>query len=68
MIPLHSLIAISGIIAFLSATAFAVFALTVISMHRTARVPLSEAGGDRAGALSRRVLVGARPGGREAGE
>jgi hypothetical protein len=31
-------------------------------------MPLSEVGGDRAGALSRRVLVGARPGGREVGE
>jgi hypothetical protein len=68
MIPVHSLIAISGIVAFLSAIAFTVFVLAVVSMHRTARVPLSEAGGDRAGALSRRVLIGARPGGREAGE
>jgi hypothetical protein len=68
MIPVHSFIAISGVIAFLSVIAFTVFALAVISMHRTARVPLSEAGGDRTGMLSRRVLVGARPGGREAGE
>jgi hypothetical protein len=68
MIPVHSFIAISGIIAFLSAIAFTIFALAVISMHRTARVLLSEAGSDRAGTLSRRVLVGARPGGREVGE
>jgi len=68
MIPVHSFIAISGIIAFLSVIAFLLFVLAVISMHRTARVPLSEARGDSAGALSRRVLVGARPGGREAGE
>ena len=68
MIPLHSFIAISGIIAFLSATAFTVFTLTVISMHRTARGPLSAARGGHAGALSRRVLVGARPGVRGAGE
>jgi hypothetical protein len=68
MIPVHSFIAVSGIIAFLSIIAFLLFVLAVVSMHRTARVPLSAVGGDRAGALSRRVLVGARPGGREAGE
>jgi hypothetical protein len=68
MTPVHSFIAISGIIAFLSATVLGAFSLMVISMHRTACGPLSAARGGRGGALSRRVLVGARPGVREAGE
>ena len=68
MIPVHSFIAISGVIAFLSVIVFAAFSLMVISMHRTARGPLSAARGGHAGALSRRVLVGARPGVRGAGE
>jgi hypothetical protein len=37
-------------------------------MRRTSRAPLSEAHGERAGAISRRILVGARTGGREIGQ
>ena len=65
MITALSVIAVFGIIAFLSGTAFGVFILLIISMRRTTRAPLSEAHGERAGAVSRRVLVGTRTGGRE---
>jgi len=60
MIPALSVIAVFGIIVFLSGAAFGVFILLIISMRRTARAPLSEARDERAGAVSRRVLVGAR--------
>jgi hypothetical protein len=65
MIPALSVIAVFGIIVFLSGAAFGVFVLLVISLRRTARAPLSEARAERGGSLSRRVLVGARAGGRE---
>ncbi len=68
MIPALSVIAIFGIIVFLSGAAFGAFILLIISMRRTARAPLSEAHGERGGALSRRVLVGARTDGREIGK
>jgi hypothetical protein len=68
MIYTLSVIAIFGIIVFLSGAAFGVFILMVISMHRTARAPLSETHGERAGAISRRMLVGARTDGREISE
>ncbi len=68
MISALSIIAVFGIIIFLSGAAFGAFILLVISMRRTTRAPLSEAHGERAGAISRRVLVGARADGREIGE
>ncbi len=68
MISALSIIAVFGIIIFLSGAAFGAFILLVISMRRTTRAPLSEAHGERAGAISRRVLVGARTDGREIGE
>jgi hypothetical protein len=64
MISTPSLIAVAGIIIFLSGVAFGAFILLIISMRRTARVPLSEVHEKRAGAISRSVLVGARSGGR----
>jgi hypothetical protein len=63
-----SVIAVFGIMVFLSGAAFGAFILIVISMHRTARAPLSETRGERAGAISRRMLVGSRAGGREIDE
>jgi hypothetical protein len=60
MISALSIIAVFGIIVFLSGAAFGVFILLVTSMRRTARAPLSEARAERAGAISRRVLVGVR--------
>ena len=60
MISALSIIAVFGIIVFLSGAAFGVFILLVISMRRTTRAPLSEARVERAGAISLRVLVGAR--------
>ena len=59
MISALSIIAVFGIVVFLSGAAFGVFILLIISMHRTARAPLSEARDQRAGAISRRLLVGA---------
>jgi hypothetical protein len=68
MITALSVIAVFGIMVFLSGTAFGIFILLIISMRRTTRAPLSEAQGERAGAISRRVLVGTRAGGREIGK
>ena len=65
MISALSVIAIFGIIVFLSGALSGIFILLVISMHKTSRAPLSETHGDRAGAVSRRMLVGARTSGRE---
>jgi hypothetical protein len=65
MIPALSIIAVLGIIIFLSGALFGVFVLLIMSMRRTARVPLSYTHDERAGAISRRVLVGARAEGRE---
>jgi hypothetical protein len=65
MITALSVIAVFGIMVFLSGAAFGVFVLLLVSMRRTTRAPLSEAHGERAGAISRRILVGARTGGRE---
>jgi hypothetical protein len=65
MITALSVIAVFGIIVFLSGVAFGVFILFVISLRRTPRVPLSQVQDERAGSLSRRVLTGSRPGSRE---
>ena len=65
MIYTLSVIAIFGIMVFLSGAAFGAFILIVASMHKTSRAPLSESHGDRHGAISRRMLVGARAGRRE---
>jgi hypothetical protein len=60
MISALSVIAIFGITVFLSGALSAFFILLVISMHKTSRGPLSESHGDHAGAMSRRMLAGAR--------
>ena len=65
MIPALSIVAIFGIIVFLSGALSGVFILFVISMHKTSRGPLSEAHRERGGAMSRRMLVSARTSGRE---
>lgn len=65
MITALSVIAVFGIIVFLSGVAFGIFALFIISMRRTPRVPLSQVQDERAGSLSRRVLTASRPGSRE---
>ena len=65
MISALSVIVIFGIIIFLSGALSGVFILLVISLHKTSRGPLSETHGERAGATSRRMLVGARTSGRE---
>jgi hypothetical protein len=67
MIYTLSVIAVFGIMVFLSGAAFGAFILIVVSMHRTARAPLSDTHRERAGAISRRVLVGTRTDGRETG-
>lgn len=54
--------------AFLAVAAFAVFVLLVLSIHRTARVPLSEARGMRHGSMARRVLAGIRVEGKDGDE
>ena len=68
MISALSIIAVFGIIVFLSGAASGVLILLIVSMHRTTRGPLSEARDQRAGAISRRVLVGARPDERGTGQ
>ena len=68
MITSLSVIAVFGIIVFLSGVGFGIFILLVISMRRTPRVPLSQVQDERAGGLSRRVLTGSRPGSREIGQ
>jgi hypothetical protein len=45
---------------FLAAAALTVFAFTVISIHRTPRVPMSETAGKRPGAFARCVIGGVR--------
>lgn len=68
MIPALSIIAIFGIIVFLSGVAFGVLIVLIISMRKTSRAPLSEASYGSAGGISRRVLIGGRAGGREIGK
>jgi hypothetical protein len=65
MITALSLIAVFGIIVFLSGTAFGVFILFVISLRRTPHGRLSQVQAEQAGSISRRVLTGSRPGSRE---
>jgi hypothetical protein len=68
MIPALSIIAIFGIIVFLSGAAFGAFIVLIISMRKTTRAPLSEASYGPAGTISRRMLIGGRTGGREIGK
>jgi hypothetical protein len=68
MITALSVIAIFGIIVFLSGAAFGVLVVLVISMRKTSREPLSEASYGPAGRISRRMLIGGRSGGREISE
>jgi hypothetical protein len=68
MIPALSVIAIFGIIVFLSGAAFGAFTVLIISMRKTNRAPLSEASYGPAGEISRRMLIGGRAGGREIGK
>jgi hypothetical protein len=65
MITALSVIAVLGIIVFLSGVAFGIFVLFIISMRRTPRVPLSQVQQERAGGISRRVLTGSQSGSRE---
>ena len=65
MISALSVIAVFGIIVFLSGALSGAFILLVISMHKTSRAPLSDTHGEHAGAISRRMLVGTRTGGKE---
>jgi hypothetical protein len=68
MIPALSVIAVFGIMIFLSGALSGVFVLLMVSMRRTSRAPLSETHGEHGGAISRRMLVGARAEGREISE
>jgi hypothetical protein len=68
MIPALSVIAVFGIMIFLSGALSGVFVLLIVSMRRTSRVPLSETRSERGGEISRRMLVGARADGREISE
>jgi hypothetical protein len=68
MISALSVIAVFGIIVFLSGAAFGAFIVLLISMRKTSRGPLSETSHGPAGAISRRMLVGGRTGGREIGK
>jgi hypothetical protein len=68
MISALSVIAIFGIIVFLSGVAFGAFIVLLVSMRKTSRAPLSEASYGPAGAISRRMLVGGRAGEREIGQ
>jgi hypothetical protein len=68
MITALSIIAIFGIIVFLSGAAFGAFIVLIISMRKTNQAPLSEASYGPAGEISRRMLVRGRAGGREIGK
>ena len=68
MIPALSVIAVFGIIIFLSGALSGVFVLLLVSMRRTSRAPLSQTHDERSGMISRRMLVGARTEGREISE
>jgi hypothetical protein len=68
MITALSVIAIFGIIVFLSGAAFGAFVVLIIGMRKTSQGPLSEASSRPAGSISRRMLVGGRAGGREIGK
>jgi hypothetical protein len=68
MITALSVIAIFGIIVFLSGAALGAFAVLVISLRKTSQGPLSEAGHEPAGRISRRMLIGGRADGREIGK
>ena len=65
MIQALSIIAIFGIIVFLSGVAFGAFIVLIISMRKTTEEPLSEASYGPAGTISRRMLIGGRNRGRE---
>jgi hypothetical protein len=65
MIQALSIIAIFGIIVFLSGVAFGAFVVLIISMRKTTEGPLSEASYGPAGTISRRMLIGGRNRGRE---
>ena len=68
MITALSVIAVFGIIVFLSGAAFGICILFVISLRRTPRGPLSQVQDERAGGITRRLLTGSRPGSREIGQ
>ena len=68
MITALSIIAVFGIIVFLSGAAFGAFIVLIISMRKTSREPLSEATYGPAGTISRRMLIGGRDRGREIGK
>lgn len=55
-----SIIGVLSIVAFLGGVAFGLLLLFIISIHRTRHAPLSKIHGQRAGSLSRRVLIGVR--------
>jgi hypothetical protein len=61
MITALTVIAVFGIIVFLSGAGLGIFILFVISLRRTPRVPLSQVQDEQAGRLSRRLLTGSRP-------
>lgn len=54
--------------AFLAILVLIVFVVLVVSIHRAARVPLSETRGKRSGTIARRVLTGFRIDGEEGTE
>ena len=68
MIPALSIIAIFGIIVFLSGVGLGILIVLIISMRKTSRAPLSEASYGPAGTISRRMLIGGRSGGKEIGK
>jgi hypothetical protein len=64
MISALSIVAVFTIVVFLGGTAFGVFAVFVVSIHRTNRTPLSQIDNTRGG-LSRQFLTSARTNSRE---
>ena len=67
MISALSIVAVFTIVVFVSGTAFGVFLVFVVSIHRTSRTPLSQIDNARGG-LSRQVLTTARTNGRESSQ
>jgi hypothetical protein len=68
MMSALSMVALFAIVVFLGGAAFGMLVLFVVSIHRTGRAPLSKVHRQRAGSISRRLLIGVRTNGEEDGK
>lgn len=68
MISALSIIAVFTIVVFLGGAAFGALVISIVSIHRTSRAPLSEIHGEQPGSISRRMLTGGRVNCKQPGE